>query len=63
MDLTDLTDEELDQQRIDVLIEQERRANLAAIPAQITALARTFCDGGGNDALLTAALEEATRNG
>ena len=61
MDLTTLDDSELEQHRIDVLSEQERRANLAAIPDKITDLARTFYDGGGDGAMLTAALEEADR--
>lgn len=45
-----LEDEELDQLRIAVLTEQERRANLAAIPAQIATLKQTFLDGGGDPA-------------
>ena len=56
MDLTTLTDDELDQHRLDVLNEQERRANLAAIPAQVTALAQTYTAAGGDPGDLTAAL-------
>lgn len=56
MDLRALTDEELDDLRIDVLTEQERRANLAAIPGQIEALAKVYRDGGGDEAALQDAL-------
>lgn len=57
MDLTTLTDEQLDQLRIDVAIEQERRAALATIPGQITDLATRYRAGGGDPADLTAAIE------
>lgn len=53
LDLTTLTDEQLDDHRRAVLIEQERRTNLAAIPEQIAALARTYRDGGGDEQALT----------
>lgn len=56
MDLTTLTDDELAQHRLDVLNELERRANLAAIPAQVSALAQTYTAAGGDPADLTAAL-------
>ena len=56
MDLTTLTDEQLDDHRRAVLIEQERRANLAAIPEQIAMLAQTYRDGGGDEQALTEAL-------
>jgi len=56
MDLTTLTDEQLDTHRRAVLIEQERRANLAAIPDQIKELAEKFRDGGGDEQALTDAL-------
>ena len=56
MDLTTLTDEQLDAHRLDVLNEMERRANLAAIPAQVTQLAQTYTAAGGDPADLTAAL-------
>lgn len=55
IDLKPLTDDQLDQLRVDVLTEQERRANLAQIPAQVTELARTYRAGGGDeDALIQA---------
>lgn len=53
MDLKTLSDEELDQHRRDVLAEQERRAALEAIPAQIRDLADKYVAGGGNPDDLT----------
>jgi hypothetical protein len=58
MDLKTLTDDELEQYRIDVLTEQERRANLAAIPAQVAQLAQTYAAGGGDPAVLVQALDD-----
>lgn len=40
MDLTTLTDEQLDDHRRAVLIEQERRAKLAQLPDDLAAMAR-----------------------
>ena len=60
MDLKALSTEELDALRIDVLTEQERRANLAAIPEQIAAMAKTYRDGGGDEQALADALGEET---
>ena len=48
MDLTKLSDEELDQLRRDVLQEQDRRENLARIPDQITELKAKYVEGGGD---------------
>lgn len=56
MDLTTLTDGELDALRVDVLGEQERRANLAHIPEQIKELAGKFRAGGGDEAELAEAI-------
>lgn len=56
MNLRDLTDDDLDALRRGVLIELERRANLAAIPEQIAMLAQTYRDGGGDEQALTDAL-------
>ena len=56
MDLTTLTDEQLDAHRRSVLVEQERRANLAAIPEQIEQLAKVYRDGGGDEQTLADAL-------
>lgn len=48
IDLSTLTDEQLGQLRVDVLTEQERRANLAQIPATISELADQYEAGGGS---------------
>ena len=48
MDYKTLTDEQLDEARQAILIEQERRANLAQIPATIQELAAKYTDGGGS---------------
>ena len=56
MDLTTLTDEQLDDHRRAVLTEQERRANLAQIPEQIASLAKAYRDGGGDEQALADAL-------
>ena len=50
MDLTTLTDDDLDALRIDVLNEQERRARLALIPAQIAELTARYIEDGGDPA-------------
>lgn len=56
MNLTELTDEQLDQLRTDVLNEQERRANLTTIPQTIADLATKYVAGGGDPADLNAAI-------
>ena len=48
MELTTLSDEELDTLRTDVAIEQERRQALATIPDQIVELREKFLAGGGD---------------
>ena len=48
MDYKSLTDEQLDEARTAILIEQERRANLAQIPVTIQELATKYTDGGGD---------------
>ena len=48
MDYKSLTDEQLEEARTAILIEQERRANLAQIPATIQELAAKYTDGGGD---------------
>ena len=50
-------DEQLDQLRVDVLTEQERRANLAQIPATIQELAAKYTEGGGDREELLKAVE------
>jgi hypothetical protein len=56
MDLLLLTDDELNAHRIAVITEMERRANLNAIPAQVSLLAAQFIEAGGDQALLNAAI-------
>ena len=48
MDYKKLTDEQLDEARTAILIEQERRANLAQIPVTIQELATKYTEGGGD---------------
>ena len=48
MDYKSLTDEQLNEARRAILVEQERRANLAQIPATIQELAAKYTDGGGD---------------
>lgn len=57
----DWTDEKLDEHRILILMEQERRANLAAIPEQIAEMARVYRDGGGDEDRLQEALTPEER--
>ena len=58
MDFKTLTDEQLDEARQEILIEQERRANLAQIPETIQELATKYTDGGGNREELLKAVGE-----
>ncbi|MDN6401045.1 MAG: hypothetical protein L0K01_11435 [Brachybacterium sp.] len=46
MDLTTLTDEQLDDHRRAVLLEQERRAKIAQLPDQLAAMARDAASAG-----------------
>ena len=48
MDLTTLTDEELEQHRISVLTEIARRDDLVMIPQQVQGLVEKYTAGGGN---------------
>ena len=57
MDYKTLTDEQLDEARQALLIEQERRANLAQIPESIADLAAKFTEGGGSREELLKALD------
>ena len=56
MDLRTLSDDELDEHRIAVATECERRANLAAIPDQIKDLAGKYREGGGDEDALNNAI-------
>ena len=58
MDYKSLTDEQLDEARQAILVEQERRANLAQIPATIQELAAKYKEGGGNQEDLLKAVGE-----
>ena len=58
MDYKTLTDEQLDEARTAILIEQERRANLAQIPATIQELATKYTEGGGDREELIRAVGE-----
>ena len=59
MELKTLSDAELDALRVDVLNEQERRANLATIPTTLATLAAQFIAGGGEQATIDAAVSPA----
>ena len=59
MGYKELTDEQLDEARQAILIEQERRANLAQIPVTIQELAAKYTEGGGDRQALEDALKEA----
>ena len=58
MNYKDFTDEQLDEARTSILIEQERRANLEQIPATIQELAAKYKEGGGNREELLKAVGE-----
>ena len=58
MDYKSLTDEQLDEARTAILVEQERRANLAQIPATIQELAAKYKEGGGDQQELLKAVGE-----
>lgn len=60
MDHRTLTDDELEQHRVDVLTEQERRQRLATAPTQISQIAAAFIADGGELAALTDALSGTT---
>ena len=58
MDYKELTDEQLREARTAILIEQERRADLAQIPATIQELADKYAEGGGDREELLKAVGE-----
>ena len=59
MDYKSLTDEQLDEARTAILIEQERRANLEQIPTTIQELAAKYKEGGGNQEELLKAVGDS----
>ena len=59
MDYKSLTDEQLEEARTAILAEQERRANLAQIPATIQELATKYAEGGGDRQALEQAIKAA----
>ena len=58
MDYKKLTEEQLEEARKAILIEQERRANLEQIPATIQELAAKYKEGGGDQQELLKAVGE-----
>lgn len=59
IDLSTLTNEQLDELRVEVLTEQERRQRMSAIPDQIKDLADQYEAGGGcRQALVDTLTEE-----
>ncbi|ATW58646.1 hypothetical protein SEA_ZION_28 [Corynebacterium phage Zion] len=56
IDLTNLTDEQLNELRVEVIIEQERRQRMAMIPEQVRELAVQYEAGGGSRQALVNAL-------
>lgn len=59
MDLKAITDEQLEQYRMDVLTEQERRQRLATTPQQVTQIAQAYVADGGDLSTLTQAVTAA----
>lgn len=59
MDYKNLTDEQLEEARKAILIEQERRSNLEQIPAAIQELAVKYKEGGGNQEDLLKAVNDS----
>lgn len=57
MDYKTLTDDQLDEARQAILIEQERRANIEQIPVTIQDLATKYTEGGGDREELLKALD------
>lgn len=60
MDLRALTDDQLDDHRRDVLIEQERRRRIEETPDQVASLAAAYEKDGGDRSALVAAITERT---
>ena len=58
-DYKSFTDEELEESRAAILIEQERRANLEQIPATIQELSVKYKEGGGSQEELLRAVNDS----
>lgn len=61
MDYKELTDEQLEETRIEILIEQERRSNLSRIPEAIQELADKYEEDGGDRDELVKAVSESKK--
>ena len=59
MDYKSFTDEQLEEARRAILIEQERRANLEQIPGTIQELAVKYKEGGGSQEELIKAVNDS----
>lgn len=59
MDYKKLTNEQLDEARQAILIEQERRSNLEQIPATIQELSVKYKEGGGSQEELLKAVNDS----
>lgn len=62
-DLSTLTDEQLEEQRVAILTEQENRQRMSAIPDQIKDLADQYEAGGGSRQELFDAITTKEKNG
>lgn len=61
MDYKEFTDEQLDDARKEILVEQERRSNLSRIPAVIQELADKYEEDGGDRDTLVKAVSESRK--
>ena len=59
MDYKNFTDEQLEEARRSILIEQERRSNLEQIPATIQELSAKYKEGGGSQEELIKAVNDS----
>ena len=59
MDYKDFTDEQLDEARRAILVEQERRSNLEQIPVTIQELSVKYKEGGGSQEELIKAVNDS----
>lgn len=56
VDLTTMTDQEIDTLQSRITVEKETRRNLQSIPGKVSALARTYAAGGGDPGVLEQAI-------